>query len=193
MPSKKTESIEIRVPPEIKAALKRKASSESKSISEALRELISGYIIDDEKAMPRHRISLGWLGSGLFAIVGLGLFSTAIAAADTVSLNVKGTFQNTHSESPRSADFSSPLTLVEGEEHTFTVGDPDDGYRVSVTLNETDEEHYFIRFGVYETHAADTDAIVQPTILIEPGGECTIEIGDGSGELYSITVETHAN
>jgi predicted transcriptional regulator len=51
-PPKKSETIEVRVPHELKDALMRKARAEGRSASEVIRSSIDTYLADRPKEMP---------------------------------------------------------------------------------------------------------------------------------------------
>ncbi len=190
-PEKKSETIEIRVPLNVKTALKEKAAAEKKTVSEALRGLINTYLLDEDRRLPRHRISLGWLSSGVLAIVGIGLFSTALATADTIKLKVDGAFRDTTLPVPKSALFSWPLELQDGEEHVFVVGEPETGYRLSITVDEQEDDSIFVQIKIFDQHDLDASAVANPKLLVDRGKGGTINIDNGRGKSYLMTIETN--
>lgn len=63
---KKCETLEIRLPYEAKRAFMQRCHDEGRSASEALRELIDGYV--QSPAPPRSCGALRWLAAGLSAL-----------------------------------------------------------------------------------------------------------------------------
>ena len=188
-PEKKSETIEIRVPLNVKTALKEKAAMEKKSVSEALRELINTHLLDEDRRLPRQRISLGWLSSAILAIAGFGLFSTAMATAGTIKLNVDGAFKDHTQPVLKSAVFSQPMQLEDGQEQSFVVGDPDDGFRMSIIATEQDEDYIFVQIKIFDALDHDAEAMVNPRLLIERGKGGTIDIDNGQGKSYLMTIK----
>lgn len=185
---KKTETIEIRVPLDVKTALKKRAATEKKSVSEALRELIGAYILDGKEALPKRRISLGWLGSGILAVAGVGLFSSAVAIADPISLNIQGEFKDTSQDVHNISRFSSSVDLAEGEVGDLQFGKNNE-HKITLKVSETDDGQYFVEIEIFDGQSPDSDAVANPKILIEQEHSGTISIDQGQGKSYTMVIE----
>lgn len=187
--SKKTETIEIRVPFDVKTDLKRKANAERKTVSQVLRTLIANYL-SDPVYKPK-RLSIAWLSAGIAAILGVGLTSSMLASADTISLQVDGAFRDLNQDNYRSAIFSQPLRATSGEEQSIIVGDNE--YRIAIVATETDDQQVFVRVSIYDDLNPDSEAISTPGLMLAKNGAGKIDINREIGKSYMMTVELSAD
>jgi len=184
---KKTETIEVRVPQEVKTELKRRADADKTTISEIVRGFIAQYLQSSTASMPKRRMSIAWLGSSILAVIGLGLGSSMLATADTISLKVDGAFRQVTGETRRHAMFSSPIRVNSGEEKSIIVGDGE--FRVTLVATETEDDAYHIRISIFNDTAPESEPFATPSLIIAKGTSGTFDAYSQLGESYTITVE----
>lgn len=185
--SKKTETIEVRVPHEVKAELKRRADADKTTISEIVRGFIAQYLQSSTASMPKRRVPLAWLGSSIIAVIGLGLGSSLLATADTISLQVDGAIRQVNGETRRQAIFSSPIRVNSGEEQSIMVGDGE--FRVTLVATDTEDDAYHIRISIFNGTAPEREPLAAPSIIIPKGTSGTFDTYSQLGDSYTITVE----
>lgn len=100
---KKTETLEIRVAAETKAALKAKAQRQGKSVSEVLRVMIAAYLRAPDASANRRRtiMRISSLAAGAAALIGVCVVLVPSAGARDLTLGVSAQLDS------RSADASS--------------------------------------------------------------------------------------
>ena len=184
---KKTETIEVRVPHEVKTELKRRADADKTTISEIVRGFIAQYLKSGAPTEQKQRVPLAWLGSSIVAVIVLGLGSSMLATANTISLKLDGAFRDTNGESYRSAIFSSPIRVSPGEEQSIVVGDED--FRISLVVTETPDDMYYIRMAIFDDTALESEPVATPGIIIKKDSVGTIDITSQPGKSYLMTVE----
>lgn len=184
---KKTETIEVRVPHEVKTELKRRADADKTTVSEIIRGFIAQYLRADTLSKPKRRVPLAWLGSSIFAVTAIGLGSAMFATADTISLKLDGAFRHAIGESYRSAIFSSPIRVSPGEEQSIVVGDED--FRISLVATETQDDVYYIRISIFDDTALESEPVATPGLIIFKDSAATIDINAEPGKSYMMTVE----
>jgi Ca2+-binding EF-hand superfamily protein len=79
-PPKKSETLEVRVPHEVKDALMRKAHAEGRSASDVVRTFIADYLDGDSKEAPSMFVSM-WKPAAAAGAIGLAVLWSALAPA----------------------------------------------------------------------------------------------------------------
>lgn len=184
---KKTETIEVRVPHEVKTELKRRADADKTTISEIVRGFIAQYLNAGEYSKPKRRVPLAWLGSSILAITAIGLGSSMFATADTISLELNGAFRDMGPEENRAALFNSPIQANPGEEQSIIVGDED--FRITLVATEAEENAYYVRIAIYNDTAPESEPIATPGLIISKDASGTIDINTEPGKSYLMTIE----
>lgn len=171
----------------MKVELKRRADADKTTISEIVRGFIAQYLTSATPVKPQQRVPLAWLGSDIVAVIVLGLGSSMLATADTISLKLDGAFRDANEESYRSAIFSSPIRVSPGEEQSIVVGDED--FRISLVATETEDDAYYIRISIFNDTALESEPVATPGLIISKDSAGTIDINSELGKSYMMTVE----
>jgi len=189
--SKKTEILEVRVPPEIKQALKDRAERQDMSISTIVRSLITDYLNEHPLNQPKRPIGITWLSSAIVAIAGIGLFSSALASAGEINVKMAGEIRNLDRDTTRLAQLSTEISLESGEPRTLYFGPSDKRYKIEITARQTEDTNHLVLFQVYDLDQSKTAPISAPSILVPPGERAQIDTSGPDGLVYSWRVETN--
>src|SRR5947208_44088 len=93
-PPKKSDTLEVRVPHEVKDALMRKARAEGRSASDVVRSFIADYLDGDSKEAPSMFVSM-WKPAAAAGAVALAvLWSTLAPAPVSAGPDLKAAFDD---------------------------------------------------------------------------------------------------
>lgn len=188
--SKKSETIEIRVPHDVKQALKDRAEGEETSVSTIVRRLISDFLDAQQLERPKRRIGNAWLSSAIIAVAGVGLFSTTLASAGEIGVKLKGEITNLNGDTSNVQQVSSELQLQAGEAQTLYFSPTDNRYRLEITAQESNDANYKILIKLFDLDRSESLAIASPTIVVAPGEQAQMDVSGPDGSKYSWLIET---
>jgi hypothetical protein len=205
---KKTETLEIRLAPELKEALRRTAEAEGRSLSVVLRGLIDDYLararrprstIKEIAMFFRHPVRLLAVAVGGLAVTLLGF--TASTAQD-LSLKIQlevwsaAPLPDQPTELVRSSrSVETALTARYGETASFTVGEGTPRLtEIAIRPEAVDAKTYRLRISVRESTGAEPTVLAEPEILARFGepARVEVELGDASGYSFEVLGEKPA-
>ena len=148
-PTKKSETLEIRLSYPDKKSLREKAAREGRSVSAVLRDLISGYLAEPDecnhstdwkahlmtlKHKPKTLIATG------FAALALPFTLAPFAAAETVAIELGGEYVSPEGDGQRTRSFQSDVHMEDGDTIDLYFGSGPDKITVSVDLKRIEQE-----------------------------------------------------
>lgn len=205
---KKTETVEIRLAPELKEALRQTAEAEGRSISVVLRGLIDGYLAQARRPRStlkeivmffRHPVRLLAVAVGGLAIA---LYGMTASTAQDLSLQIE---VQVWSPAPlpdqpgaiarSSRSMQTTLSANYGEAASLKVGEGTPRLtEIELTPEAVDGQSYRLRVVLRETGGAEPTIIAQPDILARFGEPARIQVenGDASGYMFMVIGEKPA-
>jgi hypothetical protein len=206
---KKTETVEIRLAPELKEALRQTAEAEGRSISVVLRGLIDGYLAQARRPRStlkeivmffRHPIRLlavavGSLAVALFGITG----STAQDLTLEIQLEVWSPAplpdQPGGAVTRASRSMQTTLSANYGETSSLRVGEGTPRTtEIEIVPEAVDAETYRLRVSLRETGDAEATVLAEPVIIARFGEPARVQVenGDASGYMFMVLGERPA-
>jgi hypothetical protein len=187
MSSKKTETLEVRITLETKLALKEKAARENRNLSDAVRQLIDGYLEPEGEVVPlaqpkgatmifRRPRAIAAL---LAALGSLSLLMMVPSRAQDVELQLRAGITKSEMSAAgpvrKSAVTETTLILSPGKDVTITTGEEvGSAYTLTLNLDAVGDERFRLTVRIME----GDELIAVPTMEADYGSDAEIRIGN---------------